>query len=328
VADNLFWLGRYAERLEDKVRLVRALLPALSGEEDFGRTATLESVVRLLTGLKYLPPEVSDATLGEQLWQVQRLLAKMVRDESRPTSLGWTLKQMRRVALNLKERLSADTWRVLQQIENDFSETIPNSPGPGYIAEMNLLDRAIVTLSAFVGLVMENTTRGPGWHFLEIGRRLERARHMAHLLEAGVAEAPEEIEPYLRILLYVADSSITYRTRYLTALRTDLVLDLLLVDESNPRSIGFQFASLLGHLEKLPEHDHSVCDTEKAMVAKAIHSVRVAPLAELSRRDKSGRMVALSELLQQLKDDMYDLSDALASHYLSPVVSARFVSSQ
>ena len=93
---------------------------------------------------------------------------------------------------------------------------------------MNLLDGAIVTLSAFAGLVMENTTRGPGWHFLEIGRRLERARYMAELLQAGVAEAPEEIEPYLRILLYIADSSITYRTRYLTALRTDLVLDLLL----------------------------------------------------------------------------------------------------
>jgi uncharacterized alpha-E superfamily protein len=151
---------------------------------------------------------------------------------------------------------------------------------------------------------------------------------MAHLLEAGIAEAPEEIEPYLRILLYIADSSITYRTRYLTALRTDLVLDLLLVDESNPRSIGFQFASLLGHLEKLPEHDHMLCDKETALVAKAIHAVRVAPMAELSRRDKAGHMVALAELLQQLKDDMYDLSDALASHYLSPVVSARFVSSR
>jgi uncharacterized alpha-E superfamily protein len=193
---------------------------------------------------------------------------------------------------------------------------------------MNLLDGAIVTLSAFVGLVMENTTRGPGWHFLEIGRRLERARSMAHLLQAGVAEAPEEIEPYLRILLYIADSSITYRTRYLTALRTDLVLDLLLVDESNPRSIGFQFAALLDHIENLPDHDHKACDTERSIVAKAMQAVRLAPMAELSRRDEAGRLGTLDELLQQLKDDMFDLSDALATHYLSPVVSARFVSSR
>ena len=331
VADNLFWLGRYAERLEDRVRLVRALLPALSGEEDFGRTATLESVVRLLTGLEYLPPEVANASLGEQLWRVQRLLANMVRDESGPSGLRWNLRQMRRVALNLKERLSADTWRVLQQIERDFARSLPSAPSQSYVSDINLLDRAldrvIVTLSAFVGLVMENTTRGPGWHFLEIGRRLERARHMAELLQAGVAEAPETIEPYLRILLYIADSSITYRTRYLTTLRTDLVLDLLLVDESNPRSIGFQLASLLDHLEKLPEHGHISCRTEKALVSQAIHTVRVTPLTELARRDQNGHLGALATLLEQLKGDVYNLSDALAANYLTPVVRPRFVSS-
>jgi uncharacterized circularly permuted ATP-grasp superfamily protein/uncharacterized alpha-E superfamily protein len=328
VADNLFWLGRYAERLEDRVRLLRALLPALSGEEDFGRTASLETVVRLLTGLGYLPPEVSDASLGEQLWRVQHLLADMVRDESRPIGLGWNLKQIRRVALHLKERLSSDTWRVLQQIEGDFSKSMPTNPNQRYLSEMNLLDGAIVTLSAFVGLVMENTTRGHGWHFLQIGRRLERARHMAELLQAGVAEAPEEIEPYLQILLHIADSSITYRTRYLTALRTDLVLDLLLVDESNPRSVGFQFAALLDHLEKLPLYDNTVCHLEQGLVSKALHAVRATPMADLSRKDNEGHLGVLVELLEQLKGNMYDLSDALAAHYLSPVVSPRFVSSQ
>ncbi len=328
VADNLFWLGRYAERLEDRVRLLRALLPALSGEEDFGRAASVETVVRLLTGLGYLPPEVSGAALGEQLWRVQHLLAEMIRDESQSAGLGWNLKQMRRVALQLKERLSSDTWRVLQQIEGDFSKTIPTDPYQHYLSEMNLLDGAIVTLSAFVGLVMESTTRGYGWHFLQIGRRLERARHMAELLQAGVAEAPEEIEPYLQILLHIADSSITYRTRYLTALRTDLVLDLLLVDESNPRSIGFQFSALLHHLEKLPEHDHTVCRLEQELVSKALGAVRATRMADLSQRDDEGHLVALVELLEQLKGSMYDLSDALGAHYLSPVVSSRIVLSQ
>jgi uncharacterized circularly permuted ATP-grasp superfamily protein/uncharacterized alpha-E superfamily protein len=327
VADNLYWLGRYAERLENRVRLLRALLPALSGEEDFGRTASLETVVRLLTGLDYLPPEVSSASLGEQLWRVQHLLADMIRDESRPIGLGWNLKQMRRVALHLKERLSSDTWRVLQQIEGDFSRSVPTNPDQRYLSEMNLLDGAIVNLSAFVGLVMENTTRGHGWHFLDIGRRLERARHMAELLQAGVAEAPEEIEPYLQILLHIADSSITYRTRYLTALRTDLVLDLLLVDESNPRSVGFQFAALLDHLQKLPEHDNTVCYLEQQLVSNALNAVRATSMADLSRRNDEGHLGALVELLQQLKGSLYQLSDELADHYLSPIVSSRFVSS-
>jgi uncharacterized alpha-E superfamily protein len=327
VADNLFWLGRYAERLEDRVRLLRALLPALSGEEDFGRTASVETVVRLLTGLGYLPPEISDASLSEQLWRVQHLLTDMMQDESGSIGLGWNLKQMRRVALQLKERLSTDTWRVLQQLEGDFAKRTQTNPDQRYLSEMNLLDGAIVTLSAFVGLVMENTTRGHGWHFLQIGRRLERTRHMAELLQAGVAEAPGEIEPYLQILLHIADSSITYRTRYLTALRTDLVLDLLLVDESNPRSIGFQFAALLDHMENLPLHDNTVCLLEQGLVSKALLAVRTTPMEELSKRDGEGHLGGLIELLQQLRGDMYDLSDALAAHYLSPVVPAHFVSS-
>jgi uncharacterized circularly permuted ATP-grasp superfamily protein/uncharacterized alpha-E superfamily protein len=328
VAENLFWLGRYAERLEDHVRLMRALLPALSGEEDFGRTATLESVVRLMIGLDYLPAPVANASLGEQLWQVQRLLTSLVRDESRPTGLGWNLKNIRRVALNLRERLSADTWRVLQQIEHDFAECVPSLPGQPFVSETNLLDSAIVTLTAFAGLVMENTTRGHGWHFLELGRRLERAGHMAELLQAGVADAPEDIEPYLRIVLFVADSSITYRTRYLTALRTDLVLDLLLADETNPRSVGFQLASLLQHLESLPSQDPMACSIERGLVCGGLQALRITPMEGLARRDENGRLSNLTSLLHQLKSDMYDLSDALAAHYLSPVVSARFVSSR
>jgi uncharacterized alpha-E superfamily protein len=217
---------------------------------------------------------------------------------------------------------------VLQQIKRDLSKSIPTNPDQRYLSEMNLLDSAIITLSAFVGLVMESTTRGNGWHFLEIGRRLERARHMAELLQAGVAEAPGEIEPFLQILLHIADSSITYRTRYLTALRTDLVLDLLLVDESNPRSVAFQFAALLDHLEKLPLHNNTVCYIEQGIASRALHAVRATPVAELSQRNGEGHLVALIDLLQQLRGNMYDLSDALADHYLSPVVSSRFVSSQ
>ena len=86
VADNLFWLGRYAERVEAGVRLVRALLPALSGEEDFGRAASLDTVVRLLAGLHYLPPEAPKSSLGEQRWRLQRLLTEMAYD---PTPHVW-----------------------------------------------------------------------------------------------------------------------------------------------------------------------------------------------------------------------------------------------
>jgi uncharacterized alpha-E superfamily protein len=327
VADNLYWLGRYTERVECGVRLVRTLLPALSGEEDFGNAASLETVIRLLANLGLLPENLAVSSLAQQRYGLQRLFSEMVYDPTRTSGIGWNLKQMRRVAWNLKERLSPDIWRVLQQVEQEFSRPAPGNPEHRLPAEMNLLDGVVVTLAAFSGLLLENTTRGYGWRFLEIGRRLERALQVCELLRAGIAEAPFEIESYLRVLLHIADSSITYRTRYLTVLRADLVLDLLLADETNPRSTGFQLAALQDHINDLPRHEelgrHS---REQRLIMKALTAVRLADREELARRDQSGRVTALEDLIAQLKTDLYDLSEALTSQYLSHIDTARFTS--
>ncbi len=327
VADNLFWLGRYTERVEANVRLLRALLPSLSAEEDFGRAVTLEMAVYLLVGLKFLPPEDAKASLAEQRWRVQRFLTDMVYDPSRISSLGWNLKEMRRVAWQLKERMSSDTWHVLQHLETEFSRPVPVNPEHRFIAHIGVLDRAIMTLSAFSGLLMENTTRGEGWRFLELGRRLERALQMADLLRAGVTEVPPDAEPYLHILLQVADSSITYRTRYLSVLRTDLVLQLLLADESNPRSIGFQLAALVYQFESLGESGDPGHDLLEELAAKTLREIHVAPMVELAQRDGEGRFMALESLLQQLRSNLYEFSEALTAQYMSPAKAARLTSS-
>jgi uncharacterized circularly permuted ATP-grasp superfamily protein/uncharacterized alpha-E superfamily protein len=327
VADNLYWLGRYTERVEANVRLLRAMLPALSAEEDFGRAVTLDTAVYLLVGLHFLPPEDATASLAEQRWRVQRFLTDMVYDPSRISSLGWNLKEMRRVAWQLKERLSSDTWRVLQQLEAEFSRAVPVNPEHRFIAHIGVLDRAVMTLSAFSGLLMENTTRGEGWRFLELGRRLERALQMAELLRAGVAEVPADAQPYLNVLLQVADSSITYRTRYLSVLRTDLVLQLLLADESNPRSVGFQLAALVYQFDSLGEPGDAEHGRLQALASKTLRDLHVAPMVELGQRDNAWRFVALESLLEQLKVNLFEFSEALTAQYMSPAKASRLTSS-
>jgi uncharacterized circularly permuted ATP-grasp superfamily protein/uncharacterized alpha-E superfamily protein len=328
-ADNLFWLGRYAERVEDNVRLVRTLLPGLSGEADFGRTASLETVTELLANLRYLPDTRIPASLAQQRWQLQRLLTGMVYDPSRTMGIGWNLKQIRRVAWPLKERLSQDTWRVLQQLDSEFSSSAPGNADQTFVAEMNLLDRAIVTLSAFAGLLMENTTRGYGWRFLEIGRRLERALQISSLLDAALARAElkdeqGEIGPCLEILLQIADSSITYRTRHLTVMRTDYVLELLLADEANPRSVAFQLVEMLEQVQHLPGRDtDDAASPEEKLITKALSSIRQAWMEDLAKRDSEGRLNALGELAQQLRAWLYDFSDALTARYLSHLTQSR-----
>jgi len=318
VADNCFWLGRYAERVEARVRFVRALWPALSSEEDFGRAASLETAIRMLSGLSYLSKATSATSLGEQVWSVQRVLTELVYDPSQTSSLRWNLKELRRVAWHLKERLSSDTWRVLQQLESHFSGFAPSNAHQRYFGGLDLLDNVVVTLSAFSGLLMENTTRGSGWRFLEIGRRLERALQTAELLRSSLGSAAAEVEPCLQVLLQIADSSITYRTRYPAVLRTDLVLQLLLVDESNPRSVGFQLATLLHQINRLQEQDDSNQDSmERSLAGKVLNAVRSSKVTDLARRDAQGNFAGLEALVEELKSTLWELSDALTARYFS-----------
>jgi uncharacterized circularly permuted ATP-grasp superfamily protein/uncharacterized alpha-E superfamily protein len=328
VADNLFWLGRYAERVEARVRFVRALWPALSSEEDFGRAVSLETAIRLLAGLAYLPPGTSATSLGEQRWFVQRILTEMVYDPTQMSSLRWNLKELRRIAWHLKERLSSDTWRVLQQLESQFSGFAPASADQRYFGGLDLLDSVVLTLSAFSGLLMENTTRGFGWRFLEIGRRMERGLQTIELLRSSLESAALESEPCLQVLLQIADSSITYRSRYPTVLRTDLVLQLLVADESNPRSVGFQLAALLHQINRLqqnePESQNSI---ERSLALQAVDSVRSSTMSDLAYRDDERNFRALEELTNQLKTTVWDLSDALTARYFSNLTACRLTAS-
>jgi len=327
VADNLFWLGRYMERVEANVRLFRALLPALSAEEDLGRAVTLESAVALLAGLGFLPAEGAASSLAEQHWRVERFLTEIVYDPSRISSLGWNLKQMRRVARQLKERLSADTWYALRRLDAEFSGAAPPSQEHRYIAQFGVLDRAVMMLSALSGLLMENTTRGEGWRFVDLGRRIERALLLAELLRAAVVEVPPGADPYLLILLQVADSSITYRTRYLSLLRTDLVLQLLLVDELNPRSIGFQLTALVDQFASLGDRNDPGHRRLEELAARTLSDVRAVSPSTIAERTSEGRFAAFELILREIKANLLEFSEALTAQYLTPAKASRLTAS-
>jgi uncharacterized alpha-E superfamily protein len=191
-----------------------------------------------------------------------------------------------------------------------------------------LLDSVVVTLSAFSGLLMENTTRGSGWRFLDIGRRMERALQTIELLRCTVGATSGELGPSLQVLLQIADSSITYRSRYPTVLRTQLVLQLLIADESNPRSVGFQLATLLHQINRLQEKDApSESSVERSLASNALNSVRSAKMGEVARRNAEGNFPGLEELAAQLKTTLWNLSDAITSDYFSNLTAFKVTSS-
>jgi len=326
MADNLFWLGRYAERLEANARLIRVLLPALSGEADHGRDAALNTVVHYLRGLELLPAEHRHASV-RRWWSIERLLTDMVLDAKGAASIGWNLAQLRRLSWEVKERLSPDTWRVLQQIGELFADVAPANHERRVVAAMAKLDDVVIMLSAFAGLLAENPTRGHGWRFLAIGRRMERALQMLELLRVGVAQAPFPDDQYLEVLLQVADSSTTYRSRYLASIRTRYVLELLMSDVSNPRSVAYQIAVVAERIQGLPAHqeDRGAGGTpaETGLALRVGRLLQDANVDDLKRRDVDGKRPVLEKHLQAVKAAMADLATALAARYLSHSVPSR-----
>ncbi len=326
MADNLFWLGRYAERLEANARLIRVLLPGLSVEADHGREVALNTVVHYLRGLDLLPAEYRHASV-RRWWSIERLLTDMVLDAKGAASIGWNLAQLRRLSWEVKERLSPDTWRVLQQIDELFADVAPANHERRVVAAMAKLDDVVIMLSAFAGLLAENPTRGHGWRFMAIGRRMERALQMLELLRVGVAQAPFPDDQYLEVLLQVADSSTTYRSRYLASIRTRYVLELLMSDVSNPRSVAYQIAVVAERIQGLPAHqeDRGVggAPSETGLALRVGRLLQDANVDDLKRRDVDGKRPALEKHLQAVKAAMADLATALAARYLSHSVPSR-----
>ena len=183
VADNLFWLGRYMERVEPAVRVARAILPRLFQEADLSAMAGVAAGKRILAGLGYIRDGAP--ARNSRLGTLEHDVLAMIYDGRARNSLPANIHQVRSVAWLLRDRISGDAWRILNQLDQQFSS--PPPPEPMRISGAQaLLDQAIITLSAFSGLVMESMTRGDGWRFLDIGRRLERAVQMVDMLRYGL----------------------------------------------------------------------------------------------------------------------------------------------
>jgi uncharacterized circularly permuted ATP-grasp superfamily protein/uncharacterized alpha-E superfamily protein len=244
LVENLFWLGRYAERLEDTTRIVRAALGRLAGEGGLVEEAELAALAAWLAHADFLPGRFEGRFAAADLASELR---EIVFDRNRPGSIRAQLDRVAFLTANVRDRLSGDTWRILHQLQSEFPATMSRAT-PGAI--LHTLHRVIFQLAAFSGMEMENMTRGHAWRFLDIGRRLERTINLVTNISAILATDSDGTA--LPPLLDYTDSTMTYRRRYLARPELPTTLALLLTDETNPRSLAFQFKALARHFAELP----------------------------------------------------------------------------
>ncbi len=234
-AENLFWLGRYSERAEDAARLLRVALPRFAVDEETDRPAHAP-ILALARASGVIAPTDEAAPAAA-------LLAAVYEGE-RLGGLRTTLQQVQRTAFGLRERLSIDHWRTITRLLNDAGfdgyRELPQA--------IALLDRVVNGMVTLSGFALDGMTRDTGWRFLSIGRRIERLRALCAALSSAILDGRDA---GLDWLLEFCDSTLTYRSRYLGSPEWLPVLDLLIRDETNPRSIAFQTKGLSSMLQRI-----------------------------------------------------------------------------
>ena len=311
VADDLFWLGRYCERSDWTMRVMRGALRRVA--ENNGPATGRRAAHKCLAVLMSVPEEGKDKSAPAE---IEDLLASLVKGGTAPRTLERTCGHLHRVAHLTRDRLSLEAWQTLSKFgAGDAWSQAMAQAAPSTM--LDLLDEGLASLSAFNGLMHENMTRNFGWAFLDMGRRLERAYNLSEAILTLFIPRPDEEEEQssLQLLLELADSFITYRSRYRLDPMLPLVLDLLLLDETNPRSLAFQLAALSRHMESLPDANRGRGLSEARRILLALStSIRLADVEVMSAETNGA---GLSELLRQQLRLLPEFTSALSRQYFN-----------
>lgn len=294
-AANLFWLGRYVERTEATLRLVRALV-SRSDASDPGALDVNNRICSLLAAWEAVPEEILTATP-----RLAALAALQQRDleGAVPNLAGYALS----AASVIRERFSPDGWRVLSDLVELINTPLDSSVTES--AETERVNTALRRIAAFSGLAQENMNQVAGWRYLEIGRRIERALATCRFIRAFASD--DMPTSALDVLLELADSQISYRLRYVMVAARAPVVDLVALDPNNPRSVVFQLARIETHLAALPGRDPEGRLSPPEQIATALTAkLRTADAVDLN-----------AEVLLDVEAALMKLSDAVAAHYFT-----------
>ena len=291
-ADNLFWLGRYLERAEATLRLVRALNSPTRDGNKGGSTAirSAERIQRLLVAWGAIS-QASRTAPG-------RIAHEALQSPDRFGSALSLVRAAQRTATSLRERLSPDAWQVITEMAERLAYEVEDDDSVISAAELTLQE-----LASLAGLAQENMNRAAGWRFLDMGRRAERAINTARFARQFAHDDAGDED--LDVLLTLIDCQITYRSRYLIAPLLAPVRDLAVLDVYNPRSVAFQVAALNEHIASLPSLKEYGLIERPQRLAVAVQAMLATAEAEKLE----------VKTLFSLEQDLLSLADAIGLHY-------------
>jgi uncharacterized alpha-E superfamily protein len=293
-ADNLFWVARYVERAEATLRVVRALMTR-AAEPDEAAAALVGRIVALLGAWSAVPTELPNP-------KPALVAAAALQRHDLEGALPFLAAAARFAASVIRDRFSPDAWQALTDLVAAIEPPLPAAPSEPVIVER--VNAALRIIASFSGLAQENMSQRTSWRFLDLGRRIERVIATARFVRQF---ATEPADGGLDLLLELADSQITYRRHYIMIAARAPVIDLVVLDPSNPRSICFQLDRIETDLAALPKRT----DDGRPSVPQQIAMPIAASLRSADARAFDDALIA------RVERDMMRLSEAIAATYLT-----------
>ena len=312
-AENLFWLGRYAERSENSLRLARVTLAALNGE-DQSLAPLLAWLDDMCKTFALVLPAVPSPLQARRVFE--RSLIAGLGDTEKVQSVGYNLRALRFAASALRERLSQEHWNVIVRAEEELLARCAEATRSGdfsALEAMRLLEATSTATAAMTGEQTDRMTRDDGWRLLSIGRHVERLSFLSSALARALSSGAVATTGGFETVLSLFDSSITFHSQYQQGRELPALLDLLVLDRDNPRSLGWVAHTLAGRLAKLAGE----AKVQETPLAREVPQPARWSLEEICTPDADGNHTALLGRLEACVQSAYEISDAIGAIYFT-----------
>lgn len=310
IADNLFWLGRYSERLEHTTHLLRAISSRLLDEFEIRTLEQIDALTRVLANIGLCP---EPPLAGTDPTGAEQTVLNLVYNPTANGGIGQLINNINVLVSSARDRFSGDTWRIINRLR-DFPGPRPESL-PLTNAQ-SLLHDLIANLAALSGMEMESMTRGAEWRFLDFGRRLERAHNLCRLFQAALTPS-SLVDALLNPILEICDSSMTYRRQYFSQPEITSVLKLLIRDKTNPRALRFQLGVMTAHLRTFSRKSDSQEEIDQmTLIDKEISSERLRGISSMLAK---GESTEPAEFFGNLAGRLVEVCDTLVHRYFALV---------
>lgn len=308
VADNMFWMGRYAERSENQARLLReVILNMIHMEESYERDQ-VQLLLHTATHVTAIYPGFLQLNLEDPLNGARDQMFAQVFSAQLTGSIRSDLNSFVRSSKSVRDRLSEDSRYVLSMIEVEEGDQIVS-----YDEILEYLILLITRLASLSGLGIESMSRETGWYFMNIGKRIERASYTIRLVTSVLNLSTLYNKSMFEALLNINDIKITYRRRYRYRIEAESVLDILLFDETNPRSLAYQLRKLGEYVSYLPHSEKENATAEERLVSE----IRNRFVQEDAKRlfEYVNPSLSIVRWLNDLNYQIVALSDSVSSRY-------------